>query len=280
MRTTGIKKDSLSLSTHYLRMIPFGSETIMSTGTGFIYELDSKLYLITNGHNVTRVNPDTNERIINSAAFPVKIMTKARIIPKDNPNSFAADFFKIDLYDDENYMSPKWFFHPTHGYKVDVIAIPFAEIKEIPEHVKLFPINKYEFDNDFELEVADDVFILGYPFDITGGKELPIWKRGTISTEPFIDIENLPKFLVDTATRSGMSGSPVIMQRNGFHGFNGNQMTGKEIFGLIRLFAGVYSGRIGAEDNFQTQLGIVWKAKVIDEIIKGQKIGDIEFQKK
>ncbi len=97
------------------------------------------------------------------------------------------------------------------------------------------------------------------PFDITGGKELPIWKRGTISTEPVIDIENLPKFLVDTATRSGMSGSPVIMQRNGFHAFDGQQLTGKEIIGLIRLFAGVYSGRIGTEDNLQTQLGIVWK---------------------
>ncbi|MEO9256769.1 MAG: serine protease, partial [Crocinitomicaceae bacterium] len=267
-------------STHYLRMIPFGSDTVMSTGTGFVYELNSKLYLITNGHNVTRVNPGTNERIINSAAFPIKIKTKAKIVPKDNPNAFTSDFFEIDLYEDEEFLKPKWFIHPFYGYKVDVIAIPFASVTEIPEHVKLFPINKYEFDNEFEIEVADDVFILGYPFDITGGKELPIWKRGTISTEPVIDIEDLPKFLVDTATRSGMSGSPVIMQRNGFHGFNGKAMTGKEILGMIRLFAGVYSGRIGAEDNFQTQLGIVWKPNVIDEIISGQRLGDIEFQKK
>lgn len=280
MKTKGIRNDSLSLSTHYLRMISFGSSTVMSTGTGFVYELDSELYLITNGHNVTRVNPDTNERLTNSAAFPIKIRTKAKIVPKDNPNAFSSEFFEIDLYKDEEFLKPKWFIHPVHGYRVDVIAIPFASIAEIPEHVKLFPINKYEFDNEFDIEVADDVFILGYPFDITGGKELPIWKRGTISTEPIIDIENLPKFLVDTATRSGMSGSPVIMQRNGLHGFNGKEMTGKEIFGIIRLFAGIYSGRIGAEDNFQTQLGIVWKQSVIDEIISGQKFGDIEFQKK
>ncbi|WP_165958085.1 serine protease [Segetibacter sp. 3557_3] len=259
-------------------MIPFGSETVMSTGTGFVYEDDSKLYLITNGHNVTRVNPDTNMRIVNSIAFPIRIKTKARIISEDNPNALASDFFDIDLYDDDEFLKPKWFIHPTHGYKVDVIAIPFASMAEIPKHVKLFPINKYEFNNQFDIEIADDVFILGYPFDITGGKELPIWKRGTISTEPVIDIENLPKFLVDTATRSGMSGSPVIMQRNGFHGFNGKEMTGKELLGVIRLFAGIYSGRIGAEDNFQTQLGIVWKPSVIDEIISGQKLGDIGFQ--
>lgn len=277
MKSKGIRTDSLSLSTHYLRMIPFETNTVMSTGTGFIYEHNSILYLITNGHNVTRINPDTNLRIVDTAAFPIMIKTSAKIIPKENPSVFGGANFVIDLYDDEDFTRPKWYVHPTYGYKVDVIAIPFAKSEEIPEHVKLYPINKYKFDNDFEIEVGDDVFILGYPFDITGGKELPIWKRGTISTEPIIDIDNLPKFLVDTATRAGMSGSPVIMQRNGFHGFTG-KFTGKEIFGLIRLFAGVYSGRIGADDNFQTQLGIVWKPQVIEEIITGQKIGNIEFQ--
>lgn len=279
MKSKRIKSDSLSLSTHYLRMIALDSETVMSTGTGFAYEFESRLYLITNGHNVTRLNPENNERIIKSAAFPIMIKTKARIIPKGDPNTFASAFFDIDLYDDDEYKQPKWLVHPTHNYRVDVIAIPFAETSEIPEHVKLFPINQFKFDDDFEIEVADDVFILGYPFDITGGKELPIWKRGTISTEPIIDIDNLPKFLIDTATRSGMSGSPVIMERIGLHGLSGQKLTGQEIIGKIRKFAGVYSGRIGSEDNFQTQLGIVWKAHVIEEIIRGQKIGDIEFQK-
>ncbi len=214
-----------------------------------------------------------------SAAFPTKIRTKARIVNPSNPKYFFTDCFTIDLYDDDNYEKPKWFVHPTHDYNVDVIAIPFANRCEIPPLVRIFPINEYEFDNDFEIEVSDDVFILGYPFDLTGGKELPIWKRGTISTEPILDLDNLPKFLVDTATRSGMSGSPVIMQRNGFHRLNDKEVTSKDILGRIRLFAGIYSGRIGAENNFETQLGIVWKQIVIEEIINGQKLGGIDFQK-
>lgn len=32
-------------------------------------------------------------------------------------------------------------------------------------------------------------------------------------------------------------------------------------------FIGVYSGRIGADDEFKAQLGKVWKKRVIDEII-------------
>jgi hypothetical protein len=43
-------------------------------------------------------------------------------------------------------------------------------------------------------------------------------------------------------------------------------------FGKGRKFLGIYSGRVG-DDTFLAQLGIVWKSRVIDEIIEGRKIG-------
>ena len=49
------------------------------------------------------------------------------------------------------------------------------------------------------------------------------------------------------------------------------------LIGRIRGFLGVYSGRIG-NDELQAQLGIVWKKKVIEEIITGQTRGNTEFQ--
>jgi len=261
-------------------MIPYGSVEPMSTGTGFIYEHDSKYYLITNGHNVTRINPETNERISNTVAFPSKIATKVKI-QKGNFYHIPEGFIDIDLYEDTDFKIPKWFVHPEHKYRVDVVAIPIEEMKNIHESVKLFPINKVEFDTNFPIEVADDVYVLGYPFDLTGGKELPIWKRGSIATEPIIDIDNLPKLMIDTATRSGMSGSPVVMFRSGFHSLQqGDKLRGDEIMGTIKRFVGVYSGRIGADNNFLTQLGVVWKEHVIQEILDGQTIGDIEFQTK
>ncbi len=276
-----ISADSLSLATHYLRMIPYGSDNEMSTGTGFFYEYDNEIFLITNGHNVTRMNPEQINRIISSAAFPVIIKTRARIIPKDKPNFMGmSDLFSIFLYKDDTYENPLWYVHPDKGYLIDVVAIPLEKKEIIPEHIKIFPINNYNFDCDYDPIPADDVYILGYPFNITGDIELPIWKRGTIASEPGIDIDNLPKIYVDTATRSGMSGSPVIMQRTGIHGYDGVKMKGQEIIGTIRNFIGIYSGRIGAENEFKAQLGIIWNKKVIEEILQAKQKGSIDFQNK
>ena len=203
----GIKLDSPSLATHYLRMIAMETGNIMSTGTGFLYEYQDEIFLITNGHNITRMNPEQTLRIISSAAFPSKIITRARFFPKDSPNMMGVtDFFTIDLYENDSFSKPLWYVHPDKEYLIDVVAIPLEKKDKIQEHIKLFPINCYPFDKEFFPEVADDVFILGYPFNVTGDKELPIWKRGTIASEPIIDIDNLPKIFVDTATRPGMSG--------------------------------------------------------------------------
>lgn len=275
----GIGPDSPSLATHYLRMIPYGSDAIMSTGTGFLYDYEDEIYLITNGHNVTRVNPEQTERITSSAAFPIKIQTRFRYIPQDIPNTLGVtDLLTIDLYDDEEYLKPLWYIHPDKGYLIDVVVIPLGKKINISKHLKLFPINLYPFDINYEPIIADDVYIIGYPFNIAGNLELPIWKRGTIASEPIIDIDNLPKFYIDTATRSGMSGSPVIMQRTGIHGFDGKNWSPDGSIGTIRNFVGIYSGRIGADDEFKAQLGVVWKEKVIKEILLSKKIGNIGFQ--
>ena len=254
------------------------TDATLATGTGFIYEFEDHYFLITNGHNVTGVNPETGQRITNHGGFPTIVRTKARMTPKDDPKALVINFFNIDLYSDDSYLKPTWYIHPDKGYEIDVIAIPIEEKKNISEEVKLFPINQMDFHNQFSPEVSDDAFILGYPFDITGGKELPIWKRATIATEIGIDLDDLPKMMVDTATRSGMSGSPVIYQKSGYNASPDGDKN-KDVIGTIRGFLGIYSGRIGAEDNFKSQLGIVWKSQVIDEILKSKTNGTVEFQK-
>lgn len=268
-----------SFSTHYLRMISFGSDEILSTGTGFIYEYKNEFFLITNGHNITRTNPEQTKRLTKSAGFPVKIKTKTRMGTNDYPEAcLLTNFIEIPLYSDTSFEKPLWFVHPDKSYLIDVIAISIGYKDKITDLVKFFPINKYSFNEEYYPQIADDVFILGYPFNITDNEELPIWKRGTIATEPVLDIDNLPKLYIDTASRSGMSGSPVIMQRTGYHSLTGN-FDDNTILGRIRNFIGVYSGRIGADSEFKAQLGIVWKKDVIEEIIKAKQIGDIKFQK-
>jgi len=66
-----------------------------------------------------------------------------------------------------------------------------------------------------------------------------------------------------------MSGSPVIRRVSGAIPMKGG---GIDIGpGSATDFLGVYSGRVVSEGSLDAQLGVVWKARVIGEIIKGKR---------
>ncbi|MCF6348609.1 MAG: hypothetical protein L3J20_09970 [Flavobacteriaceae bacterium] len=85
----------------------------------------------------------------------------------------------------------------------------------------------------------------------------------------------MPKIFVDTASRPGMSGSPVIFKRSGIHGIIDGKLKLDTVIGVIQGFVGIYSGRILGKNELEAQLGIVWKKQVIDEIIDGDTKGKI-----
>lgn len=254
-----IKPDPISLTTHHIHMCFTPTDLVISSGTGFIYSKNNDFYLITNWHNVTGKNPLTSKCLSQTGAIPDIISTMFRC--KDQPDKCQR--LQINLYEDDTMQTPIWLEHPTYKQKVDVVAIKLKE--EIIKDYDLFPINQIDFQKEKE-EVSDEAFVVGYPFKDVTYLQMPIWKKASIASEPDINIDDLPKFLVDTATRSGLSGSPVIMQRIGIHGFMNSGPTADSLIGRIRKFSGVYSGRIG-DDEFKAQLGTVWKARVIDEII-------------
>lgn len=243
------------------------TDKVLSSETGFIYKSDSKYYLITNWHNVSGRNPFTGEYISNNQAIPDIFSTMFR--DKEQPANCLRK--QILLYNDEDMLSPIWLVHPDNKEKVDVVAIPLGS--EIVDEFRLFPITDIQFDNDFRSEVSDDVFVIGYPFSNVTYLQMPIWKKGSIVSEPDINLDNTPKIFIDTATRPGISGSPVIFQRIGIHGYDGKAVSDNVSIGRIRGFLGIYSGRVG-KDEFKAQLGIVWKGDVINEIIEGAVLGD------
>jgi hypothetical protein len=144
--------------------------------------------------------------------------------------------------------------HSVYKKAVDVVALKITP----PNGVIMKPINKEIFDNEKPM-VSDDVFVLGYPYDVKGGGNFPIWKRASIATEPDLNYNFLPQMLVDTATRSGMSGSPVIFRRTGVHGLVDGKMVDSSSIGTVEDFLGIYSGRYVGESKDDAQLGIVWK---------------------
>jgi hypothetical protein len=116
--------------------------------------------------------------------------------------------------------------------------------------------------------IGMDVFILGYPF---GSKTpaLPVWKRGSIASEP--DMVRNSKdatgyYLVDTASRPGMSGSPVILRSWSNHILESSMWTTSNDKLPIDRIIGVYSGRLKSKQE-EAQIGLVWHVDYIDQII-------------
>lgn len=94
-----------------------------------------------------------------------------------------------------------------------------------------------------------------------------VWTRGTIASEPALDYESKPCFLVDARGRDGQSGSPVIgyWPSTTKHTVNGNiRIGGDESWELL----GVYSGRLTP----QSDLGRIWKRSAIREIVRGTEV--------
>lgn len=261
-----IVPDPVSLSTHHLHMGLRETDTVLSSATGFVFRKDEEDFLVTNWHNCAGRDPATGECLSSTLGTPDVVVTFFR----DPLTPAKLGVEHLSLYKDAEMREPAWYEHPVHGKRVDVVVLPLPA--ELSSKYRLYPINALDFSSQFKEEVADDAFVIGYPFSDLSYSQLPIWKRASIASEPDVDVDSLPKMLIDTATRAGLSGAPVIMQRVGLHGAKGGTVSGDTIIGRIRNFIGVYSGRIG-NDDMKAQLGIVWKARVVLEIIEGRKWG-------
>jgi hypothetical protein len=102
---------------------------------------------------------------------------------------------EIPLYKDidekEHPAVPVWLEHAiAHRPKIDVVAVPI----EVPGWAEVRTIDTVNTAPKMLLRVSTDVFVLGYPRGISGGRGFPIWKRASIATEPEIDLDG-PKCL-------------------------------------------------------------------------------------
>jgi hypothetical protein len=234
-------------------------DTKLATGTAFFYRRQGKLFLVSNWHNFSGRNPQTNSPMSGHGGIPDKI----RCYACKNKPYISRGWLELPLNANGSTL---WLQHPEHGCAVDIAALPVS----LDENFRAIVLNDLP-NTSMTLAVSHDVFVLGYPLGLVQEHGLPVWKRASVATEPGT---SSPKFLIDTATRSGMSGSPVVLRYRGFykHNKDSSGISGEDWFGEGDMFVGVYSGRLGASD-IDAQLGIVWKAHLIDEIIDGGTCG-------
>ena len=233
------------------------NETVLACATSFFYRINEELFLVSNWHNYSGRRPDSGETLSETKGIP-NIVACYLCLDRQYIN---REWHEFSLYDGDG---PCWYEHPAHGRKVDIGVLPIR----LPEKFRSICINELPQSN-LRLRVSSDVFILGYPFGLTDVSGMPVWKRASVATEPGT---SQPSFLVDTATRSGMSGSPVLHRFRGLykHDETSKNLAPNDWIGEGDDFVGVYSGRLG-DDELKAQLGIVWKRSLIDEIARGCK---------
>lgn len=154
---------------------------------------------------------------------------------------------------------------PPARTAVDVVVLPVTQT----QNVALYPYVPGILGIPIAMGPSDPVSIIGFPFGHTAGGMMGIWVQGTLASEPAIDWQDLPCFLVDSRTRSGQSGSPAILWRTGAYTTEAGSTVVST--GIAERFVGIYSGRI----NEHSDLGVVWKAAALVELLNGQRRGPL-----
>lgn len=233
------------------------NEIELGTATAFAYKHNNNKYLVTNYHVAYGINPETKKVINSMGAIPNKI--ECNYYTKD----LKSKYFRIDYIDDTNPF--KYISKDGNIIDIAIYQLPNSFdgvcINEIGE---IF--NEPAYEDKLNLKITECLYVLGYPRGINV-EETPIWKRSSIASEPDLDINGVPSFYIDTTTREGMSGAPVIIYCG-----DGNYRNAEGTYIMagysVYKFIGIYSGRDRNDEPHIAQLGRVWKRELIDTVIE------------
>lgn len=270
----------------------------LAVGTGFLYQRNGRFFIVTAWHNVTGRHSETLEPLSKKGAFPDHLVAHVACQMTHIDGRAAGTVrlpFNIPLEDDE---TTHYLVHPQGWPRVDVVAIPiepekpfetafemsaggharkdtpmvFAAVTEHGLNSAIRCIQDYASVSDaliasFKryLTVSDDLFVVGYPRGIADYTLQPLWKRATVATIPHLGWNREKMFLVDCASRQGMSGAPAITFTK-----TGTLRIGATVHQFshpVTMLHGIYVGRQAGASEFEAQIGTIWSTEVIDEII-------------
>lgn len=264
-------------------------KTELSVGTGVIYQHESDYYIVSAWHNLAGRHSESLKPLSKNSAIPDNVVVNLAV---SMHGGVIRHSITIPLNDEEKSL---FYIHPENWPRVDVAAIPFdphatfsseiylstgelrnVEFSPIMEvfgsgTTEICPIQKYLVPNSdvidkwFDsVEVTEELFIPGYPHNVQDYYQ-PIWKRATIASSVQQGWNKEPKFLIDSASKSGMSGSPVLYYNpNGTVQIHGSKYHFDQD---VVILAGIYVGRLGVQGELDPQIGTVWNKSVIEEII-------------
>lgn len=273
MQTNAQGVEHISLITTPIVLLK--GDNVISQGTGFFYVLEDStkgnvIFLITNYHVLTGNPPKTKQ-------LPKGDNIKF-YFHKDPNNPGEVNEIRISLFTKEN--KEVWIVSEDYP-EADVAAIPI--LSAFTKGASVYAITENWTKSNMKIRPTSTITLVGYPYGFFDKKNwLPIWKTGTIATEPSYNFEGKPLMLIDISAFPGMSGSPAFAIANGAY----QTVDGPTTVGQVRMFLGIYasmqmiteakyleelaqkdSGK-GIKISSSLELGHIWKADLIVNMIK------------
>lgn len=269
--------DHLSLCTTLITLRK--GDKLISTGTGFFFLRgegnDKVLFLVTNYHVLTGCSPEEKEK--------PKGDNIEWFFHTDKDDSSKIRKVKLPLFN--NAGKPIWLRSEVCP-QADLAVIPIPNILAQNCDIKVVSEEWYT-EPDLKVVPTTPAILIGYPYGFYDQiNALPIWKTGSIASEPDVDFKDNPYFLLDISAFPGMSGSPAFAISHGSY----ESTTGALKSGSIKKFLGVYSSmqmlnkkmyleelahsdtNLGVVDRQSLELGHVWKASLVVDLINSLDI--------
>lgn len=243
-------------------------------GTGFFFAstkadgTPDTVFLVTNYHVVTGRAPLSKEAGLGDHV--------QFLIHEDRTDVARVRHLELPLYDAQR--QPLWVTSdPVPDADVVLLPVPPAAY----QGVSLFVFTEAHTHGDIKMRPTSGATLLGYPYGLADtAHDLPVWKTGHIASEPSVDFDNRPVFLVDVSAFPGMSGSPVLAVANGIYEDEDGQMRTGRVLKLLGIFSAMpvvrelkpASASADAAPEIATetalQLGYVWKAALIADLAR------------
>jgi hypothetical protein len=242
----------------------FDGSRQVSQGTGFFYGVPNAsgvidtVFLVTNYHVLTGHSP--------GVLLPPKGDRVVFYLHLDRNNPKDVKQVALPLYSVSR--TPLWEQSTDHP-DADVVLLPmpaqsYAGVEMyvfVDEHTKA----------DIRIRPTSSATLLGYPFGFSDTENrLPVWKTGHVASEPQVDFQGKPSFLVDVSAFPGMSGSPVLAVANGVYEDESGIMRTGRVLRLLGVFSAMPVMRSDTPGQADTslQLGYVWKAALIADLAR------------
>ena len=180
------------------RVLTFNGERLLTGASGFFFEREGRLFLVTSRH----VMMDAP-----SKHFPIRIEIE---LHTDAKNLTRSTVMSVPLYLDGRRV---WHQGKDAGGEIDVAVIELDRA-ELPQSVILRCFTPAHLQRSLqEVEVGTSLLIVGFPLGFHDAlHHLPVVRQAVIASSFGLRFQGLGYFLTDARTHRGTSGAPVVMR--------------------------------------------------------------------